>query len=568
MNKVQKRFIALLMTFTMIFSIAIPVAAEETASEAKVIEVLGFNDFHGALKEGSKDLGYAKLVGYINEYKMENPNTIVVSAGDNYNGTAISNLTLGEPVNEMFKSVGLVASAVGNHEFDWGPDLMPTWAEQGDFTFLASNIYDTATDEPVDWASPYLFTEVDGVSIALIGIATPETAFKSLASSVEGLEFREPAVAAQYWVDFLEAGSAEEGVPDVIIALTHLGAFQGSYGTDITEAVSGEAAVMAAATTGIDAIVTGHTHQSVAGYVNGVAIVQGYKQGRSLSHMTITVDGDDVTVVPEVLALFKEKDTITEDAAAKASYDAWDTELAPVMNEVVGVAAAEITHDRYADTIGPSELGKWVCEIMAEATDSQIAFQNGGGLRDSIFAGEVTMGWLYKIMPYDNTMYTMEITGAEVLANVEHGLGNVDVGNGAFSGLNVRYDADQEFGSRVISITLEDGSALDMDAYYTVVVNNFQATGGDNYMFEDGMNIVDTYIPVRDVMENAIAADGIADSVVDYATELDAYTIQSGDFLWKIAKKFGTTYQELGTLNQLKNVNMIYEGDMLYVPAQ
>ncbi len=87
-------------------------------------------------------------------------------------------------------------------------------------------------------------------------------------------------------------------------------------------------------------------------------------------------------------------------------------------------------------------------------------------------------------------------------------------------------------------------------------------------MFEDGMNIVDTYIPVRDVMENAIAADGIADSVVDYATELDAYTIQSGDFLWKIAKKFGTTYQELGTLNQLKNVNMIYEGDMLYVPAQ
>ena len=147
MNKTQKRIIALLMTFTMIFSLAIPVAAEE-ASEAKVIEILSFNDFHGALAEGSKDLGYAKMVGYINEFKAENPNTVVVSAGDNYNGTAISNLTHGEPVNEMFKAVELLASAVGNHEFDWGPDKIPTWAEQGGFTFVASNIYETETYYP------------------------------------------------------------------------------------------------------------------------------------------------------------------------------------------------------------------------------------------------------------------------------------------------------------------------------------------------------------------------------------------------------------------------------------
>ncbi len=567
MNKTQKRIIALLMTFTMIFSLAIPVAAEE-ASEAKVIEILSFNDFHGALAEGSKDLGYAKMVGYINEFKAENPNTVVVSAGDNYNGTAISNLTHGEPVNEMFKAVELLASAVGNHEFDWGPDKIPTWAEQGGFTFVASNIYETETDAPVEWATPYLFDEVDGVKVAYIGIATPETEYKSLAASVEGLEFRDPSEAAQVWIDFLEAGNAEEGIPDVIVALTHLGAFQGSYGTDLTEEVTGEAAVLAAGVTGLDAIVTGHTHQSVAGYVNGVAIVQGYKQGRSLGHLTITVDGADVSVVPEVKALYSDKDDITADADAKAAFDNWNLELAPVLDVVLGQAEADISHDRYAESIGPSELGKWVCEIMAEASGAQIAFQNGGGLRDSIYEGDVTVGWLYTVMPYDNTMFTMEITGAEVLANVEHGLGNIEIGNGAFSGLIVNYDADKEFGSRVVSIFLEDGSPLVMDEYYTVVVNNFQATGGDKYTFEDGINIVDTYIPVRDVMNDAVSASGIADGVVDNATDLDTYVVQAGDVLWRIAKKFGTTYQELGVINELENVHLIYANDVLFVPVQ
>lgn len=568
MKEKMKVVLGLVMAVIMMISVPTYVQAEEETSEGKVIEVLSFNDFHGALAEGSKDLGYGKLVGYINEFKADNPNTIIVSAGDNYNGTAMSNLTYGEPVNELFKTVGLLASAVGNHEFDWGKERIPTWAEQGGFTFVASNIYETATDEPVDWASPYLFTEVDGVKIAMIGIATPETAFKSLASSIEGLEFRDPVTAAQEWIDFLEAGQADEGVPDVIIALTHLGAAQDGYGNDLTEEVTGEAAELAEGTTGLDAIVTGHTHKSVAGYVNGVAIVQGYKQGRSLSHLTITVEDSEVTVVPEVMALFLEKDDITADEAAIEAFEAWNVELAPILDEVVGQASADILHSRYAEDMAPSELGQWVCEIMAEAAGVQIGFQNGGGLRDSIPAGDVTMGWLYKVMPYDNTMYTMELTGAQVLANVEHGLGNEDVGNGSFSGLKVEYDKDKEFGSRVISIRLADGSPLVMDEYYSVVVNNFQATGGDNYMFEDGLNIVDTYIPVRDVMKDAIAADGVAEVEVTAVTEMDTYVIQVGDVLWRIARKFGTTYQELGIINKLKNVHLIYANDVLFVPAQ
>jgi len=571
--KSMKKLLSVLLTLTLILGLSVPVLAEETpvvtsveTSEEKVIEILSFNDFHGALAEGSKDLGYGKLVGYINAFKAENPNTLVVSAGDNYNGTALSNLTLGEPVNEMFKSVGMVASAVGNHEFDWGKDLFADWSEQGGFPFIASNIYDEVTGQPVDFAQPYLITEVDGVKVAFIGIATPETEFKSLASSVAGLEFKDPIEASQTWIDFLLAGKAEEGTPDVILALTHLGASQANYGSDITAEVTGEAALLAAGVTGLDGILTGHSHTSVQGYVNGVAIVQGYKQGRSMSRLTITVNGDDVSVVPELLNLYEEKDDIVADEAGLAAYNVWEESLAPTLNEVLGQATSEVSHDRYGAQVTP--LGKWACEVMAEAVDAQIAFQNGGGLRTSIPAGDVTVGLLYQVMPYDNTLVTMELLGSDVLKNVEHGLGNTEVGNGAFSGVTVAYDMDLEFGSRVVSITLPDGTPLDMDAYYTVVVNNFQATDGDNYMFEEvGINQVDTYIPVRTVLMDAVKANGVAGVEATNIMDLDTYTVEAGDVLWKIAKKFGTTYQELGVVNKLESVHRIFVGDKLFVPV-
>lgn len=568
----MKKIISVLLTLTLIFGLTIPVLAEEAVvtttavTEDKVIEVLSFNDFHGALKEGSKDLGYGKMVGYINSFKAENPNTLVVSAGDNYNGSALSNLTLGEPVNEMFKAVGMIASAVGNHEFDWGKDLFATWSEQGGFPFVASNIYDEATDMPVDFAKPYLITEVDGVKVAFIGIATPETEFKSLKASVEGLVFKDPIEASQEWIDFLLAGKAEEGTPDVILALTHLGASQANYGSDITAEVTGEAAELAAGVTGLDGILTGHTHASVQGYVNGVAIVQGYKQGRSLSRLTITKNAEGVTVVPELLSLYKDIDTIVADEAAAAAYEGWMAELSPTLDEVLGQATSEVAHDRYGAQVTP--LGKWTCEVMAEKVGAQIAFQNGGGLRTPIPAGDVTVGLLYQVMPYDNTLVTMELLGSDVLKNIEHGLGNTEVGNGAFSGVTVAYDMDKEFGSRVVSITLPDGTPLDMDAYYTVVVNNFQATDGDNYMFEEvGINQVDTYIPVRTVLMDAVKANGVAGVEATNIMDVDTYQIQAGDVLWKIAKKFGTTYQELGVVNKLKSVHRIYAGDMLYVPV-
>ena len=190
------------------------------------VHIIYFNDFHGNITEeitGKKrNMGMAKMVGYVNEFKATHPNTIVLSGGDNYQGTADSNLTFGKPVTAMMKGMNTLASAVGNHEFDWGYEKIKGWAKDGSFKYLASNIYDRKTNKPVSWASPYMIIKKSGIKIGIIGLAHPDTPSLAKAEYVENFEFRDPVKSANEWVNYLKSGKAKEGKPDVIIALTHI----------------------------------------------------------------------------------------------------------------------------------------------------------------------------------------------------------------------------------------------------------------------------------------------------------------------------------------------------------
>lgn len=581
MKKSAKRILSLYLTLALLVSACIPAYA---ADDDKVLQIISFNDFHGALAEGSKDMGWAKMVGAVNALRAENANTLVVSAGDNFQGTAMSNLTYGEPVNAMLKDMGVVASAVGNHEFDWGPDRFEEWASAGGYDFIASNIYDKITGQPVTWAVPYKIVTVDDVKIALIGIATPETLTKTKAAHVANLEFKDPAVAAQTWIDYLESGEASEGRPDVIIALTHLGAYQESNGTDPAVAVTGtDIENLCNNTTGLDAVITGHSHTTVAGYANDIPVVQAGKQGRGLASLAITTDsnGTLIDIIPSFTDYTTIKDTVVPDPAAAAAYEIYNTALSPILDEKIGVAAGDFPHDNLTNV---SVLGRFVCEAMAKATNTQIALQNGGGLRVDVPTGDITVGSMYTVMPFDNTLVTMEMTGADILKAVEHGLFLPTAGYGSFSGLKITYDDQAEYGSMIISIALSDGTPLDMAKTYSVVTNDFMLTGGDGYDFSGATNVVDTYIPIRDMLVDTIKAAGtITPQTVDYlmiatsdSVEIippvvkpveEVYIIVTGDTLWAISRKYGLTYQELGTYNNIKNFNLIFPGQKLTIPA-
>lgn len=473
----------------------------------KIVDVVSFNDFHGNLAEDpgdtGKNPGMAKLVTAIDEYKDANPDTVVVSGGDNYQGSAMSNLTHGAPVSAMMKQLNVVASAVGNHEFDWGMDWISKWAQDGNFDYLASNIYDKKTGEPVTWAKPYKMVTVDGLKIGFVGLTTPETAYKTKPENVATLEFRDPAACAKIWADKLKSGTLPEGKADVVIALTHMGTAQDANGNITGEVVdSGLCNVDS-----IDAVISAHTHLTVCGTVNNKPVLQANYAGRALGDLSIVVDkttGKVKTIIPNVDNISQRKSQLVADPTAGDSYNSYNTQLQPILDKVEGVTDTELTHDRFAT--GSSILGQWVADVMRKAAGTQIGIQNGGGLREPIAKGNITMGDLYTVMPFDNTLVKMNLKGSDLKRVIENGIENNNVGWVQLAGVKVYYDKDAKAGSRITAMFLDDGTPIDMNKTYSVVTNDFMATGGDQYDFSGATNVYDTGVPVRDSLASALEA--------------------------------------------------------------
>ncbi|EGT3615072.1 multifunctional 2',3'-cyclic-nucleotide 2'-phosphodiesterase/3'-nucleotidase/5'-nucleotidase [Clostridium perfringens] len=472
------------------------------------IPVVTFNDFHGTLEESKSEVGASKLVGEIKRIKEENPNTVVVTGGDIYQGSAMSNLLKGEPVTAMLREIGLDFSAVGNHEFDWGYEYIPDWAKAGEFDFLASNIYEKETGKPVEWAKPYGVIEREGKKVGFIGLATPETAYKTKPDNVAHLEFKDPVEATKVWVDHLEN---VENV-DAIVVLSHLGSEQNRETGEITGEV-----VDIAEVPGVDAIISAHSHQKVEGIVNGVPIVQAYKNGRNLGYVNLKFDyKGDLAVSTKLDDISKRKDTLPVDKNMEDILAKYDAELAPIMNEKVADLSVDLPHDR--DT-GVTPMGATVAETMRRIVNADIAITNGGGVRAPLMAGTVTVGDMYTILPFDNTLVTMEMKGSDIIKVLEHGIEPENFGWGQHAGVKVWYTPGAERGEKITSVRLADGTKLEDDKYYTVVTNDFMAVGGDSYDFSAAKNVVDTNLVIRDEMTNHWKENGI-DPITDLDTLL------------------------------------------------
>ncbi len=554
-KKTKGLLISLLAFLLVLGSISFVLAVE------KEIVILSINDFHGSLAPAGSNVGAAKLVDAMKTEKAKNPEgTIIVSAGDNYQGSALSNLLYGEPVSAMFKEMGLELSAVGNHEFDWGVDRISKWAEDGGFDFVCTNIYDKRTNQPVDWAEPFVIIEKEGVKVGFIGLATPETAYKTLKANVVNYEFRDPVEVLTEWVPKVEDAGA-----DIIVALTHLGSFQDEEGK-----ITGEAADLCAVD-GVDAVISAHTHMRVSGLVDGKPLVQAYKNGRTIAKITFVLDENNelISAEPSLDNLYKRADTLKDDADTLAIYNKYEEELGPVLGKVLGETTVTLDHDRYA---GPSLLGEWACEIMKDKAGVQIAMTNGGGLRVPVPAGEITAGILYEVMPFDNTLYTMKLSGADVKANIEHGIMNEDIGWIQISGVRVTYNSKAEAGNRITSMVLEDGTPIEMDKYYTVVTNDFMFTGGDLYNFENAIDGFNTFIPIRDALMDAVEKAGvISPKKQNWLSEEKVgklYVVEAGDSLWEIAQEFGTTVEKILACNEIENSRLIRPGQEILIPTE
>lgn len=476
----------------------------------ETINIVAINDFHGNVAESGSNPGIAKVAGAINELRKKNQ-TFFFSSGDNFQGSAVSNLTHGAVVNEAFKEMDLMASAIGNHEYDWGADLIAEWSEDGGYPFLASNIVYKDSGEPVDYADPYMIQTVKlkhghKVKIGYIGIATPETATKTAAANVADIEFTDPSDAGNFWANYLR----KEKDVDVVVALTHLGAFQ-SDGQ-----ITGEAADFANETEGIDLIISGHTHQTIDGHVNGVQILQAWYAGRALQVAQLNfnkIDGRLLNVDGYVKRLNNKDEYIPPvDQKVAKIVEEYQIALDPILSEVIGYNEQELAHDT---SKGLTPLGQWTAKALSEIGNTEIGLINGGGIREPLPAGDITMGTMYSLFPFDNTLVTMEVSGELLHSLIEHLITSSGAGAGQFYGVRAEVN-----GLEVTKLTLLDGTEVDPSATYTLSTLDFIYTGGDRYDFTGATNVLDTFQPVRDLLVDYIETNT---PPIDHTFDASAY---------------------------------------------
>jgi 5'-nucleotidase / UDP-sugar diphosphatase len=502
-----------------------------TAAADYALTILHTNDFHSRFEpvskydsgcdpadnaEGKCFGGTARLVTAIADARARSNNSILVDGGDQFQGTLFYTYYKGKVAAEMMNRLAYDAMTVGNHEFDDGPEVLRGFIDSVEFPVLMSNAEISA--EPLISGKILKSTVIErgGEQIGLIGLTPEDT--DELASPGPNITFSDPVPAVQAEVDRL----TEAGVNKIIV-LSHSG-----YGVDQR---------VAAETTGVDVIVGGHSNtylsnvsdRAVGPYptmVNGTAIVQAYAYGVLLGELNVTFD-DDGTLIEAAGEPLVMDASVSEDAATVERVAELAVPLQEIRERVVADAAAPILGERDVCRVRECEMGNLVADAMlARVADQgvQIAIANSGGLRASIDAGEVTMGEVLTVLPFQNTLSTFEITGQTVIDALENGVSQVEEVQGRFpqvAGLKFVWDpsvAPNE--GRVIEVLVagEDGYApIDPAATYRVVTNNYVRNGGDGFdMFSgDDKNAYDYGPDLADVTAEYLAENAPYQPYVD-----------------------------------------------------
>ena len=513
----------MMMTRFLLSVAALGLTAGVAAADYK-LTILHTNDFHSRFEpiskydsgcregdnaEGKCFGGSARLVSAIADARTRSNNSILVDGGDQFQGSLFYTYYKGKAAAEMMNKMGYDGMTVGNHEFDDGPEVLRGFMDSVGFPVLMSNADVSAEPALADVLKKSTVIERGGEKIGLIGL-TPEDTHE-LASPGKNITFSDPVVAVQDEVDRLTA----EGVNKIIV-LSHSG-----YGVDQR---------VAAETKGVDVIVGGHSNtylsnvsdRAVGPYptmVNGVAIVQAYAYGKFLGELNVTFDeaGNLVEAKGEPLIM---DGTVAEDEATVARIAELAQPLDEIRNKVVAEAAAAVDGDRQTCRIQECQMGNLVADAMLDRVKDQgvqIAIANSGGIRASLEPGEVTMGEVLTILPFQNTLSTFEISGQELVAALENGVSQVEEVKGRFpqvAGLTFTWDptvAPNEGRVQEVMVDMGDGfTPLDPAKTYLVVTNNYVRNGGDGYKVFSGddKNAYDFGPDLADVLAEYLAEQG------------------------------------------------------------
>ncbi|MBT2726186.1 5'-nucleotidase C-terminal domain-containing protein [Bacillus sp. ISL-75] len=451
------------------------------------------NDTHANLDNVAKKMTAIKSV------RATKPAALLLDAGDVFSGTLYFNEYKGLADLEFMELAGYDAMTFGNHEFDMGTKVLSNFVKEADFPFVSSNVNFTNDanlqsrfHNDVTTASPLggeiyngIIKVVNGEKIGIFGLTTAET--PTISSPGAGVTFEDYIQEAQKSVYALKA----QGV-NKIIALTHIG-FDDSPVWDNDK-------VLAGAVEGIDVIVGGHSHTKLdapffdTSGVEPTAIVSANEYNKYLGTLDVTFDAAGKVIVPETTGKLLDIATFAEDAAIA---NILNTKYKPAIDAkkatIVGTAAVTLEGGNPLARTIETNLGNFVADgMLAKAKtinpNTLIALQNGGGVRTTLPAGNITLADVFKVLPFGNALGIMDLKGDEIKAALEYSVKDAPVAFGGFlqvSGLKFTYDSTKPVGQKVqtIEVKSQDGSysALDLTKNYFVATNIFTAKGGDGF---------------------------------------------------------------------------------------
>ncbi|GAA6158557.1 bifunctional UDP-sugar hydrolase/5'-nucleotidase [Ruegeria sp. HU-ET01832] len=502
------------------------------AAEYK-LTILHTNDIHSRIEsinkydstcdaedeaEGKCFGGMARLKTAIDGRRdaLNGQNVLVLDAGDPFQGSLFYTTYKGAAEAEFMEAIGYDAMAVGNHEFDDGPEGLAAFIDAVSFPVISGNLDLSSSAELKDRVQGHLVLDVGGQKVGIVSALATDTVDTS--SPGKDVLFQDEIDSLTADVEALQA----EGV-DIVIALNHVGL---AKDIEIAEKVPG-----------LDLVVGGHSHtllsntqEGAAGsyplMVGDVPVVQAYAYSKYLGEVTLTFDDDGNLVSAEGEPILLDA-SVTPDPDIAARVAEMGAPIEEMKKRVVASSAASIEGNRDVCRVQECEMGNLVADAMlARVADqgAQIAIANSGGLRASIDEGEVTMGEVLTVLPFQNTLSTFEISGQGVIDALENGVSQVEEVKGRFpqvAGMTFTWDpsvAPNEGRITEVMVAKDGGYVpIDPEATYLVVTNNYVRNGGDGYkMFEgDDKNAYDFGPDLADVTAEYLAENAPYTPYVD-----------------------------------------------------
>jgi len=490
--------------------------------DINTFSILHTNDFHGNLELAGSNPGITRMAKVINDVRsaVGAENVLLVDAGDEMQGSLLSNLSHGAATIDLFNFLGYQAATFGNHEFDWGQTVLQERVEQAEYPFLATNlvINDTGNCATAGWAAPdyvqpWITMTVGApgneVVVGLIGVTSQETPYITVAEATQGLCFKDATESISHYYNDVVAAGAE-----VLVVISHLGNLDGGYGYGIP--VYGDQTLarnLINAGKPVDLIIGGHSHTNmsapqiieVTGKPGKTYVVQAYYAGRRVGRADITYNriADTVAISWQSLTV---STTGEQDAATLARLNTWaqDPGYLELINTVIGYTKISLIRRSTMDnTMGAFVNDAIYNELNNDAeplNDVDMVFNNSGGLRADIIATgapttpfTLTYGALFSVLPFGNQTIVGDMTGAQIMELLNQSA-TLFKGTLQVAGIRFKYysyGAPDTFDAYhntwwawgAYDVEVKNGDVwepLEMDRVYRVGTNEFLAPAGQD----------------------------------------------------------------------------------------